>query len=83
VGVGHTNTKGNTLAAEITFCHGSAPPSCLREAEDKASAQSNGTILADFPKKIKCFLQPLQKKFLSLPFLAETLVFFSLFWYDK
>ena len=29
VGVGHTNTKGNTLAAEITFCHGSAPPSCL------------------------------------------------------
>ena len=33
-------------------------------------------------KKIKSFLQPLQKKFFSRAFFTETLVIFALFWYD-
>ena len=67
VRVGHTDTKGNSLATIFTLCHCSAPPFVTPTGgrtkhslcEDKTSPQSNGSIVADNDEKIKSFLQGL------------------------
>ena len=88
VGVGHTDTKGNSLATIFTLCHCSAPPFVTPTSgrtkhslcEDRVSPQSNGNILSDIAEKIKCFFQVLQNIFILADTFQETLVFSIYIW---
>jgi hypothetical protein len=55
VGVGHLDTERNRFAAEITFCHFSAPPFGVSSTEKVRQIKSNRSILADFPAESKFF----------------------------
>ena len=91
VGVGHTDTKGNSLATIFTLCHCSAPPFVTPTSgrtkhslcEGRIPPQSNASILADIDEKIKCFFQGLQNIFILAVCLWKTLVFFHSVWYNN
>ena len=65
VGVRNLDTEGNTLSANSTFSHSTAPADC-RKIDFCGSLQTNISILSNFPKKSNPFPRILLNIFFTI-----------------